>query len=136
MATNKQKPARERRHRKGLKIQLPQLSALDRRTRAFQLVLEARGRLLSDLGGEAVLSAMQIQLIDRAAVLAVVLEAAEAEWLQGKSFDLSAYVTGANALNRLLGALGLKRVARDVTPGFRDLIARRSHEKATEAAPA
>ena len=54
----------------------------------------------------------------RAAQLCVVLEQSEANYLRGGGVDIGEYTTASNAMRRLLADLGIKRVARDVTPSL------------------
>jgi hypothetical protein len=76
----------------------------------------ALGRALKrDLGDE--LSAAQEQLVLRASVLGTLLENCEARLLLGQQVQLSEYLEMANTQKRMLAALGLERVARDVTLG-------------------
>jgi hypothetical protein len=74
---------------------------------------------VNDLGGEDMASAAEQSILRRAATLTVELELLEKRFaLAGgaKPEDLQTYITAANALRRLLESIGLKRVARDVTP--------------------
>jgi uncharacterized small protein (DUF1192 family) len=72
------------------------------------------GDVANDLGGLDLLSEGQKQLIRRAATLSAESERLEAEWANGRNFDLTAYSTTANCLRRIFESLGLKRVARPV----------------------
>ncbi|WP_139247852.1 hypothetical protein [Hyphomicrobium sp. CS1GBMeth3] len=128
------KPAKERRSRKGIKVFLPSLAQLDRRTRAAQLVFERRSRLISDLGGEDRLSCAQIALIEKAAVMDTWLEATSAAWLKGEPLDVSSYTTTVNALNRTLQLLGLRRQPKDVTPDLKSYLASKAAVAADQAA--
>ena len=87
--------------------------------RRFRDVLAA---ISSDLGGTDRLSEGQKQLARRAASLAVQSELVEADMAKGRTIDLEDYVRLVNALCRTLGALGLERRARDVTPRLRDVL--------------
>jgi hypothetical protein len=81
---------------------------------------------LSDLGGEDVVSAAEHSLCRRIATITTELELLERRFaLNGKGAspaDLSLYFTGANNLRRLLESIGLKRVARDVTPSLKNYL--------------
>ena len=118
----KRKPASQRRKRKHLKVALPSLSQLDRRTRAVQLVYERRSQIIEDLGGPSQLSTAQLALVDKAAVMDTWLEATSAAWLSGEPLDISAYATICNALNRTLQLVGLERKPRNITPRFDQLL--------------
>jgi hypothetical protein len=74
---------------------------------------------VNEAGGEDMVSAAERSIIRRVATLTVELEILEARFaLAGgaKPEDLMLYVTASNALRRLLEAIGLKRIARNVTP--------------------
>ena len=76
---------------------------------------------LADLGGADVVSEAEASIVRRAATLTIELERLEARFSTGEaaSGDLDLYQRTANSLRRLLEAVGLKRVARDVTPDLR-----------------
>ena len=73
---------------------------------------------LSDMGGADNASEAERSILRRAATLTVELERLEAKFAEGNSNnkDLETYQRCANTLRRLLGATGLQRRARDVTP--------------------
>jgi hypothetical protein len=85
---------------------------------------------VADLGGEDVVSTAEHSLCRRISTITVELELLERKFaLKGKGAnadDLALYITGANSLRRLLESIGLKRVARDVTPLIQDYINRPS----------
>ena len=58
-----------------------------------------------------------------AAALIAWAEVEEAKLATGEKLDVQTYTTAVNALRRLLGDLGLERVARDVTPPLADYLA-------------
>jgi hypothetical protein len=74
---------------------------------------------ISDLGGKDQLSVAQLSLSRRAAALEVELERLEAKLSNGEEVDLDRYGRAASHLRRLLETLGLRRVAKDVTPTLR-----------------
>jgi hypothetical protein len=100
----------------GGKVRLLTLGDLDRRTVAARKVEELISDIQSDLGGREELSTLQVQLVQRAAVLGAILEDMETRWLKGEPMDATAYSTVINAQKRLAELLGIKRLARDVTP--------------------
>jgi hypothetical protein len=109
----------------------------------------------NDLGGADYVSSLESSIIRRAATETVELEIIEQRFAKnGKgasSDDLILYAQISNSLRRHLEALGLKRVARDVTPDTlediaaeieakrnaqqRDDIGRSDASDATDAAP-
>ncbi|SIO49705.1 hypothetical protein SAMN05443247_06524 [Bradyrhizobium erythrophlei] len=87
---------------------------------------------IADLGGPDVISAGERSICRRIAAITV-----ELEWIEQQSFALSKhgptaeqldlYFRGANNLRRLLESVGLKRVARDVTPLLQDYLRAADH---------
>ncbi|MCJ2052797.1 hypothetical protein [Methylobacterium sp. J-070] len=74
---------------------------------------------LSDLGGEAAVSAAEKSIIRRAATLTVELERMEERFATDGEADADAldlYSRTSGNLRRLLEAIGLRRRPRDVTP--------------------
>jgi hypothetical protein len=56
------------------------------------------------------------QIIQRAALLGTLAEDLETRWLDGQQIDPGTLCAIGNAQRRLLEAVGIKRVPRDVTP--------------------
>jgi hypothetical protein len=78
----------------------------------------------ADLGGKALLSEGQRQLIRRAAMLSAECERQEALAARGEAgFDCDAYGVMCDRLGRLFGRLGLERKTRDVTPTLQSYLA-------------
>jgi hypothetical protein len=89
---------------------------------------------LADLGGEDNTNAAVRSLVRRAAVLAVELEQLELKFaLAGgaQPSDLDLYVRASGGLRRLFEGIGLRRVARDITPSLSDI----EQEHAESATP-
>jgi len=101
----------------GTKVRLLALSDLDGRTSAVKRVMAFERQLASDLGDD--LSAAQSALARRSAVIAAVLDDAEARWAKGEPLALTDYLAGANCLRRLVTSLGLKRSPRSLNGGDR-----------------
>jgi len=76
---------------------------------------------ISDLGGPEEASAAERVLARRAAVLTVQLEQLEARMAEGdtSATTLDLYARGTGHLNRTLKTIGVRRRARDVSPGQR-----------------
>jgi hypothetical protein len=74
-------------------------------------------RHVADLGGRDMLSEAQFSLVRRAAALACEIEQMEARMSQGEQVDLDTFGRAASHLRRIYEAIGLRRQARDVTPG-------------------
>ena len=100
------------------KVLLPMTDGRSLTARRFQDLYED---VANDLGGLDLLSEGQKQLIRRAAMLSAESERQEAEWANGRPFDLTVYSTTANCLRRILESLGLERVARPVNDGSQAL---------------
>lgn len=99
------------------------LAGVDGRTLAARRFREITSRIEDDLGND--LTEAQRAIMARAATLAVWCEEAETEFANSKDFDPATYSTVANAMRRLLSDLGLKRVARDVTPSLDSYISKK-----------
>ena len=87
--------------------------------------------IVSDLGGPDHLSEGQRQLARRCATIALECERLEGHAVAGEPIDLDLYGTMTDRLGRAFQRLGLKRVARDVTPSVEEYI---EHINAHEAA--
>ena len=78
-----------------------------------------------------IVSAAERSIIRRIATITV-----ELEWIEQQKFalsrngpsaeDLDLYLRGSNSLRRLLESIGLRRVAKDITPTLDDIV--REHE--------
>ena len=82
-------------------------------SRRFRDVLS---EIISDLGGPDQLSEAQRQLARRAATISLECERLESKAVADVAIDLEVYGQLTDRLGRTFGRLGLKRVARDVTP--------------------
>ena len=100
------------------------LAGVDGRSNMARRFREITAEIENDLGGD--LSEAQRHLVARAATLAIWCEERETELAQGQDFDALQYSTVSNAMRRLLTDLGLKRVARDVTPDLASYIAQKA----------
>jgi hypothetical protein len=88
--------------------------------------------IVSDLGGPDQLSEGQRQLARRCATIAIECEKLEGRAVTGEAIDLDLYGQLTDRLGRAFGRLGLRRVARDITPSLREYL----DEKAGEPAEA
>ena len=95
--------------------------------RRFRDILSA---VASDLGGRGDLSEVQRQLGRRFAALALSLELQEAALVSGQNVDLDLFGRLSGQLNRLANTLGLRRVAKDVTPDLATSAASQSRREA------
>ena len=108
----KAKPRPARTKLRGLKT----LDDIDGRSFGYRHAHAVMGRLIADLGGDDNLIEGQRRLVQRAAVIDAMLESDEADWLSGNPIDVMVYLARVNSQRRLIMNLGLKRVARDITP--------------------
>lgn len=113
------------------KLRLVSMADLDGRTRAARTVRDLITSIETDLGGTDEVSAMQGQLVRRAAVLGALLEDQEATWASGVSIDEASYVTILNAQRRVLHTLGIHRRARKVPQSLKAYITSKDKERGT-----
>jgi hypothetical protein len=98
------------------------LAHLDGRSRAVASANALKAGFETDLGGD--LSTGQSQLVQRAALLGVMIEDFETRHLLGEPIEVDLYLTAINVQRRVLVTLGLERKARDVsTPSLNDYLA-------------
>ena len=92
------------------------LAGVDGRSAIARRYRDVVDAIISDLGGDDVISEGQRQLARRAAALSVQCEQIEAIMANGGPIDANDYVRLVNALNRTFGSIGLRRRMKDVTP--------------------
>ncbi len=92
------------------------LAGVDGRSAIARRFRDLVDAIISDMGGDDAISEGQRQLARRAAALSVQCEQIEAVMANGGPIDANDYVRLVNALNRVLGSIGLKRRMKDVTP--------------------
>ena len=92
------------------------IGLVDGRTRQAQAFYATVAELVSDHGGEDAVSRAELELIRRAAGLAILAAQFEADILGGDKVNVERYVVAINAQRRVLTTLGLGRRARHVTP--------------------
>ena len=112
------------------------IDALDRRTRPFKRYETIRGAVLADMGGEENVSEVQKQLVSKFATIALQLEVMEAAAIDGNEIDVDLFGRAAGHLRRIAEALGMQRVARDVSPSLADIAEEIAAEEAERAAAA
>jgi hypothetical protein len=107
------------------------LEGLDARSAPARRYKDLQASMASDLGND--LTEAQLQLVRTAAGLVVMREALDAQVLNGVAINTGQYTNIANSLKRVLLALGLKRVPKDVTSLGEVL--RQGHQRDREASP-
>ena len=90
------------------------LAGVDRRSSDARRYRDVVRAIVSDLGGDDVLSEAQRQIASKAAFLALRLEMMQCQSLAGGEIDLPLFGALADRLRRLLETLGLQRVPREV----------------------
>lgn len=97
---------------------------IDGRSRMGRRYRDIYAEIISDQGGDALLSEGQKQLARRASALSVLCERSEAQMVasDGDITDAVEYTALVNCLQRVLGRIGLRRVAR-AEPGIREVLA-------------
>lgn len=103
-------------------VEVPGIGTIDGRTREAKLYGQAVADLVSDLGGNDVVTRAELELVRRAAGLAVLATLAEARLIAGEQIDVVELTSIGNAQRRLLATLGLERRSRDVTPRLSDYV--------------
>jgi hypothetical protein len=113
----------DHRHLPGGKTRrLKSIDDIDQRTVAGRRAIQLVSAIEQDLGGVDNLSACTKQLIQRAAVLAAMIESSEAQWLSGKPIDLSNLLAAIGVQRRVLISLGLERRTR-IVPSLNEWLA-------------
>jgi hypothetical protein len=120
------KPPRSRRGR----VVLRTLDDLDGRTMASRRAFALVRAIEDDLGGSDRLATGEREIIKRSAVLGAMAEDLEARWLSGQEIDPGELCVLANCQRRLLEAVGLRRVPRNVTPSVAAYVAHLDAEDA------
>jgi hypothetical protein len=98
----------------------------DQRSREYRRFRDVFHQIVADLGGPEQLSEGQRQLARRCALLSAECEKLEAMSVRGETINLEVYGALTDRLGRALQRLGLKRVARDITPSLGTLL---SHDE-------
>ena len=110
------------------------LTTIDRRTKAGRVLRQVRADLTAQLGGDP--SPAEALIIQSAAVKATRLFLVSEQILSGVNFSQGSDAHALAYLNSMrqdLTALGLKRVARDVSPKLEDIL--RDHAAKGEKTP-
>jgi hypothetical protein len=98
------------------------LDGIDGRSKEARRFRDVLGEIVSDLGGADRLSEGQRQLARRCAMLAVECEKIEALGVAGELIDLEVYGQLTDRIGRAFQRLGVRRVARNVTPSVAEYV--------------
>ena len=104
------------------KIQLLTRSQLDGRTKARKQFDAIAFGITADLGGEEALTTVQRHLVEAFAGAAVTVNDLNARLLLGGKVDLVEHSQAISILVRIATRLGLKRVAKDVSPSLGQIL--------------
>jgi hypothetical protein len=104
------------------KIQLLTRSQLDGRTKARKQFDAIASGIITDLGGEEALTTVQRHLVEAFAGAAVTVNDLNARLLLGGKVDLVEHSQAISILVRIATRLGLKRVAKDVSPSLGQIL--------------
>jgi hypothetical protein len=100
----------------------------DKRGPAARRFKDIFAAIISDLGGADRLSEGQKQLARRCSLLAVQCEEIEGRAVLGEEIDLDAYGMMTDRLGRAFQRLGLKRIAKNITPAIDDYLAAKARQ--------
>jgi hypothetical protein len=98
---------------------------IDGRSMASRRFRDILGQIVADLGGSDRLSEGQRQLARRVALMALECEKLEAKSIAGEEINLEQFGQLSDRIGRAMQRLGLKRVARDVTPDIKSYLSSR-----------
>ncbi len=84
--------------------------------------------IAADQGGADHMSEARLQLVRRFAAAAVLAEQLEARLARGEAIDVGQHAHLSSTLCRLAQRIGLKRVARDITPTLHEYMATKTTE--------
>lgn len=108
------------------------MNGIDARSASARRYRDISNAIASDLGGTDHLTEAQLQLIRSATGLVLLRERLDTRALNGQRIDAAEYCRIANSLRRVLATIGLRRVAKNVTPDLGDYIAGRTRRRAAE----
>ena len=115
-------PPRPRKPHRATRPQLLNRYQLDGRTnaaKAFDAIAEG---IAQDLGGQDQLSTVQRHLVEAFAGAAVHVHDLNARLLLGQEVDILAHSQAISTMVRVASRIGVRRVARDVTPSLHEYL--------------
>lgn len=104
------------------KLRLLTRDALDGRTKAAQLFDSTAAEIARDLGGEENLSAIERHLVEAFAGVSIHVGHLHARLLSGEKLDIVEHATAVSTMVRIAQRVGIRRVARDVTPSLNEYL--------------
>jgi hypothetical protein len=115
------KPVR-RRSKRATKPQLLNRATLDGRTNAAKVFDRLVSDIEADLAGRDQLSAIERQLVEAFAGVAVTLQHLNTQLALGQQIDVSQHAQCVGAMVRVASRLGISRRARDIGPTLSDIL--------------
>lgn len=103
-------------------VTAPFLGTIDRRTARAKTFERELAQLVSHLGGPDHISAVELGLCERLAGIHTLCREYETDHAAGREIDVDKYLAAASRHDRLAKTVGLRRVARDVTPDLRSYL--------------
>ncbi len=98
-------------------------AVVDKRRREFRHYRQAFSDYCSDCGGADAMSRAELDIARRLAGINTLCDRLEAAIVAGQEIDVTVYLAACNVARRLAVTLGLRRQARDVTPGLPEILA-------------
>ncbi|HJQ59525.1 MAG TPA: hypothetical protein VJ890_21640 [Vineibacter sp.] len=92
------------------------IDGVDGRSQVGRRFGQVAAQVAADIGGPEVMSEAQIQLARTTAGLVVLREQLDRRLARRRRVDVADYTRLSNSLTRVLSAIGIKRLPRDVTP--------------------
>jgi hypothetical protein len=108
------------------------LPGIDGRTHQARRIYDITAQVAADLGGADRLSETRISLVRRFASLSVLLEEQEVRIASGEPVDVSSYSHMSSTLVRLATRIGLKRVAKNITPTLAEILQESEQQEEAE----
>ena len=122
--TSVPRPAKVARNRSRISNGQEILPGVDQRLAIARRYRDLVAQIAIDQGGPDRCSETRMQLIRRFASGAVLAEALEARLVKGEQVDIAEHALLSSTLVRLAQRIGINRVAKDVSPNSRRLLAR------------
>jgi len=107
------------------------LPGVDQRSAIARRYRDLVAGVIGDMGGIDQCSEAKLQLIRRTAALSVQLEDLEARLIEGNSpIDIGEYATLTSTLVRVVSRLGIRRVAKNITPDLQTYLEKEREDAA------
>ena len=114
------------------KFKLLTRESLDGRTSAARKFDAVAHAIAEDLGGEGKLSAIEKHLVEAFAGVSVHLADLHTRLLLGEPINIMEHSTAVSTMVRIAQRVGVRRIARDVTPSVKDYVRHINDEQEEE----